>query len=534
MLLRNPGLLGGDRTASANGPGPQTLTMKALPPGGGYTLYAAAYSGANATGTMLSWGMMPLVIKSGVNDASLGLSVRIASGSAAADITQGPAGNQAGLAGAQWVQTSAADFASGKLAGAEVFTPALYTFLRTIGASGSLNGEFSAIEQIAQDRDGCFYVVDRYNQRIQKLDQECNVYVADGANCRIQKFDRDGKFLMAWGSGMRWGAGASPPAAVVGTGSYFFNWPHKIVVDREGNLWVGDGNNTRVLKFSPNGIFLLGIGNGAMSPWTVPPVPATGSADGYFWKPWGLAIDRQGVLHVADVGNSRIQSYSAAGNWLGKWGAPGLGDGQFPNDVGPLAFDPLGRLLVANNTMTIVSGTIQNYIQVFAEGGTYASRIGGQGPGWLKTMRSLTFDASGDLYVGEFSVQSISVFRGAKPTDVEGGVRLAGYRTPGPSNFVASGTYESPVLDAMRGVTWGSIHWVVPSLPSNTGVAIEVATSDDRTAWSPWQPVASTSGTGTKTASLAAYSNRFLKYRLRLSSSDPAVTPEVQEVGVSY
>ncbi|MNX69445.1 Serine/threonine-protein kinase PknD [compost metagenome] len=577
ILLRHPGLLGSDRTAIANGPGAQTLTMSALPPGGGYTLYAGAYTGPNATGLMTSWGVMPLVIKSGANGVSLGLSVRIASGSEAADLTQGPAGNEAQLGGAQWSQTTLSAFELGQLDDAEAFTPTRFAYLRSYGGSGTLNGQFGSgvIEDMAFDPDGNCYVADRYNHRVQKFDRnfqfvrawgngttwttgtpapapvaasgngsfnqplgiavdaQRNVYVSDVYNYRIQKFDRDGKFLRAWGSGTVWNPDQAPPAPTSGSGNLSFADPHKIAIDRDGNLWVADNTNARVLKFTPNGQFLMGLGYGAT--WTgAAPAVATSSANGAFWRAGGLAIDKQGYLYVADLDNYRIQKFASNGTFIAKWGSAGLADGQFPNDVFPLCLDPFSRLLAGNNAKTVVTPTIENFLQVFTTSGQYVARLAGPTASQLKNVRTMAFDASGDLYVGDSTSGLVSKFRGASPQDPLGGIRLAGYRSPGPSNFKATGRYVSPVLDAGGVVTWRTLYWDVSALPAGTGVSAEISTSNDGTTWSAWQIVAPSSVAGANMASLAAYASRQLRYRLSLSSGNPAETPEVQEAGVMY
>ncbi|MNX65646.1 hypothetical protein D3C86_967130 [compost metagenome] len=287
------------------------------------------------------------------------------------------------------------------------------------------------------------------------------------------------------------------------------------------------------MKYSPNGVFLLGIGQGTT--WTsapAAPAVASGSATSWFWSPWATGFDRQGNLHVEDLYNSRIQVFTPNGAYLSSWGGVGAADGQFPGKAGVSAFDPFGRLWVAN----FDPGAGLNYLQVFTAGGQYQARITGPSATQLKQARELSFDAAGDAYVGDVSSGVISKFKGASPTDANGGIRLAGTRSPGPSNFVSSGTYLSPVLDAQSVVSWGAIDWAVSSLPANTGVAVGVATSSDNVNWSAIQPVAAGSVAGNNVASLsgASFKSRFLKYQLTLTSTNPASTPEVQQVGVTY
>ncbi|MBF0457867.1 MAG: hypothetical protein HQK99_08235, partial [Nitrospirae bacterium] len=66
------------------------------------------------------------------------------------------------------------------------------------------------------------------------------VYVAEGGNNRIQKFTSDGTFVTKWGSS--------------GAGNGMFNSPGAIVVDNKGYVYVVDSGNYRIQKFAPNNI----------------------------------------------------------------------------------------------------------------------------------------------------------------------------------------------------------------------------------------------------------------------------------------
>ena len=80
----------------------------------------------------------------------------------------------------------------------------------------------------------------------------------------------------------------------------FLSFPTKIVADKEGNLWIADTGNHRIVKISPEGKILQVVGNGKQ-----------GFKDGdfeeaLFDEPQGLAIqDKQ--LYIADTRNNRIR-----------------------------------------------------------------------------------------------------------------------------------------------------------------------------------------------------------------------------------
>jgi DNA-binding beta-propeller fold protein YncE len=48
-----------------------------------------------------------------------------------------------------------------------------------------------------------------------------------------------------------------------------------------------------------------------------------------FYKPDGLAVDRQGNPYVTNSGNHRVQKFYSDGNFITTWGSKGSDDGQF-------------------------------------------------------------------------------------------------------------------------------------------------------------------------------------------------------------
>ncbi len=68
----------------------------------------------------------------------------------------------------------------------------------------------------------------------------------------------------------------------------------------------GEGPNNRIVKFSPDGGYLLEWGT-------------TGSGPGQFSTPHDLAIDSQGRVFVGDRGNSRIQIFQPDGTFVEEW-----------------------------------------------------------------------------------------------------------------------------------------------------------------------------------------------------------------------
>jgi DNA-binding beta-propeller fold protein YncE len=85
-----------------------------------------------------------------------------------------------------------------------------------------------------------------------------------------------------------------------GSGDGEFNMPWGIDLDAQGDVYIADWRNDRIQKFSPDGQFLMAFG-------------ASGSGEGEFNRPSGVAVDRDGAIYVADWLNDRLQVFDADG-----------------------------------------------------------------------------------------------------------------------------------------------------------------------------------------------------------------------------
>jgi DNA-binding beta-propeller fold protein YncE len=165
---------------------------------------------------------------------------------------------------------------------------------------------------------------------------------ADSKLPPILHFDPSGKLLRNFGAGM-------------------FVFPHGIAVDDDGNVWVADadgknGKGQQVVKFSPTGKVLLTLGKAGMP----------GDAPGYFNRPSGVAIARNGDIFVADGhggdSNARVVKFSKSGNFMTAWGKKGSAPGEFDTPHA-IAVDSHERVYVADRS--------NNRIQVFDANGKF-------------------------------------------------------------------------------------------------------------------------------------------------------------------
>jgi DNA-binding beta-propeller fold protein YncE len=99
-------------------------------------------------------------------------------------------------------------------------------------------------------------------------------------------------------------------AGMPGDAPGYFNRPTGVAIARNGDIFVADGHggdsNARVVKFSKTGKFMLAWGS-------------KGSAAGEFDVPHAIAVDSHERVYVADRSNNRIQVFDANGKFLADW-----------------------------------------------------------------------------------------------------------------------------------------------------------------------------------------------------------------------
>lgn len=168
-----------------------------------------------------------------------------------------------------------------------------------------------------------------------------NVYVVDSDNHRIQVFDAQGNWQQSWGSNcnLTTGHGCLDPdgSGPLEYGDAQFQEPWGIAVDDEGNVYVADTWNHRIQVFDTDGTFLRKWGLFGEST----------SDAGVFYGPRDVAIDASGRVLVTDTGNERIVIFDRDGNYLDQWGQEGVAAGLFAEPVG-LATDRDGNIYVAD------------------------------------------------------------------------------------------------------------------------------------------------------------------------------------------
>lgn len=202
---------------------------------------------------------------------------------------------------------------------------------------------------------------------------------------------------------------------------------HGIFIANNDHVYVVDSDRHCVHKFSPTLELLLTIGE--------PDHPRFGLP---FNHPTDVAVNESGELFVSDgYGNSHIHKFSATGEHIITWGAPGVAVGEFsnPHSIWLLAD---GSLLITDRENNRVERYSQdgNWIDTFCrlhqpteicqgpDGTIYITdltpRISAYSPDGSLIGRCRTFgavghgvavDSTGDVYVADMMPSAISRFR---------------------------------------------------------------------------------------------------------------------------
>ncbi len=245
------------------------------------------------------------------------------------------------------------------------------------------------------------------------VDAQDNVYVFQRSESKpIEVFDRDGKLLRSWGDGM-------------------FKTPHFLRVDPAGHVWVTDRGHQQAFEFDASGKLLMTLGTKDMTGDNTSQNAFNGTAD--------VAVAKDGEIFLADGEgpNTRIVKFSPDGKFVSWWGGKGTGPGEF-NVPHSIAIGDDGRIYVAdrsNNRIQIfdtsgkflaqwtnfgtpwgvfvkggliycVDGTDNNVLLIAdTKDGKILDRIEG-----LHNPTAVTVDSTGAIYVGEVNGASVKKF----------------------------------------------------------------------------------------------------------------------------
>ncbi len=168
-----------------------------------------------------------------------------------------------------------------------------------------------------------------------------------------------------------------------GTGNGQFNHPGGIAVAPNSDLWVIDQTNDRIEEFTNEGEYLRQAGS-------------KGTGNGQLEDPSAIAVDTHGNVWVADTINYRVEEFNEKGEFIKTFGAHGEEAGKFRFPQG-IAIDEHGDVWV--------SDSLNDRIEEFNEKGEYIKTIA-EGKGEPDGLEAV----DGDIWVADWSQDRIQEY----------------------------------------------------------------------------------------------------------------------------
>jgi sugar lactone lactonase YvrE len=202
-----------------------------------------------------------------------------------------------------------------------------------------------------------------------------------------------------------------------GLGANSLHDPDGLAVDSSGNLYVSDQQNSRVLYY-PAGSTTATRVYGQMGSFTCCGGNNGGISANSLNGPYGIALDSNGNLYVADYGNNRVLYYPAGSTTATRvYGQGGSFTTNTTNNGGisansldlptAVALDSSGNLYVAdqyNNRVLFYPSGSTTATRVYGQGGSFSTggaNKGGISANSLAFPTGLAVDSSGNLYVAD-------------------------------------------------------------------------------------------------------------------------------------
>jgi hypothetical protein len=327
------------------------------------------------------------------------------------------------------------------------------------------------------------------------VDSGGNVYVADSGNSTIRKVAQvgtNGMVTTLAGLADNIGSTDGPGSAAQ------FNFPLRVAVDTNGNVYVSDLNNETIRKLTPVGAnwVVTTIAGLAGSAGTN---DGTGSA-ARFNGPGGVAMDSAGNLYVTDGYNNTIRELTPVGtNWAVTTLAGSPGVSGYVNGTNSaarfnlpvyLTLDSVGNLYVSDFNNYIIRkvtpvGTNWVVTTIAGSPGSKGSADGTNSAARFNGPEGLAMDSAGNLYAADlynYTIRKVSpVGTNWVVTTLAGLVGTFGYidGTNSTARFgwpqgvavdLAGNIYETDSgFNTIRELTPVGTNWVVTTLAGCAG-----------------------------------------------------------------
>ncbi|HTA82431.1 MAG TPA: T9SS type A sorting domain-containing protein [Bacteroidia bacterium] len=253
--------------------------------------------------------------------------------------------------------------------------------------------------------DGSYATAAQLNQPMGiAVDNFSNIYIADFGNNRIREINSMGMISTIAGNGTAGYNGDGAPATATE-----LNSPQAVAVNSSGAIYIADYGNNRIRTINSAGDIVTVAGNGTGG-FTGDGTAATAAE---IFHPTSITFDAAGNLYISDAGNNRIRKVNTAGiisTVAGNGTAAYAGDGLAATAAS--ISSPYGISVDANNNLFIADYG-NNRIRMVTSSGIISTVAGNgtagfAGDGGAGTASELNYphgtsvDASGNVYVADY------------------------------------------------------------------------------------------------------------------------------------
>jgi sugar lactone lactonase YvrE len=261
-----------------------------------------------------------------------------------------------------------------------------------------------------------------------------NLFIADALNNRIRKISPSGIISTIAGNGSLGYSGDGGPATAA-----TLNHPFEIALDPQStNVYIGDIDNYVIRKVNASGIISTVAGTGTRGYSGDGGQATAARLNGAS----GVALDRLGNLYISDGGNHCIRKVSTSGIITT---IAGIGTVGFGGDGGPATAARLnypGFLFIDANKNVFVSDNGNHRVRKIDSNGIITTVVGNGSAGYsgdggpataaaLNFTSGVDFDASGNMYIGDYSNECIRKINTSGIISTFAGNRSRGYSGDG-------------------------------------------------------------------------------------------------------
>ncbi|CAH1244168.1 TRIM3 [Branchiostoma lanceolatum] len=233
------------------------------------------------------------------------------------------------------------------------------------GQKGTQQGQFNTPIDVTVKGDR-LYVADTYNQRVQVFDLSGNFCssFSTTANPGSLAVQTDGTIVVNSGKEVKKFSPSGELLHKFPLGKYCTH-PYGLAVQRDGRVVVADPDKHSIFLFEADGTLVKQVGG-------------QGQGEGQFNEPHFVCVDKEDNIIVADKENNRVQVFDKNLNFKHKFGQ----EGRQPQDMwAPLGVsaDSRGNIVLANIGGTTDGVEQGQKLQVFRPDGTWMATISSDG-----------------------------------------------------------------------------------------------------------------------------------------------------------